>query len=147
MILRKSLGEKKPSLIALWHPTKNGDKTIFDINYGSRKKVWWKCKLEHSWYCRVQDRTQKKSQCPKCSNKSSQSEIRIFSEFLHLFPNSIHRHRIGKTEYDIYIPSFKIGIEFDGRYFHNVNAFSIEAVYSKKKDVAVTSDDNDDFPF
>ena len=127
-----------PEISKEWDYEKNGDLKPNQVTSKTMKKVWWKCKLEHSWYCRVQDRTQKKSQCPKCSNKSSQSEIRIFSEFLHLFPNSIHRHRIGETEYDIYIPSFKIGIEFDGRYFHKKREVTDKKKYKFSKRMGIT---------
>ena len=55
-----------------------------------------------------------------------------------MFPNSIHRHRIGKTEYDIYIPSFKIGIEFDGRYFHKEREVTDKKKYKFSERMGIT---------
>ncbi|QDP49456.1 MAG: hypothetical protein Unbinned2716contig1000_37 [Prokaryotic dsDNA virus sp.] len=70
--------------------------------------------------------------------------IICFDAFQEELRNSMDKLEVG----EVVTVKFNLSSrEYDGRYFHNVNAFSIEAVYSKKKDVAVTSDDKDDFPF
>lgn len=35
------LAYKCPKLITEWHPTRNGDKTPYNISYGSGYKAWW----------------------------------------------------------------------------------------------------------
>ena len=50
-----------PEISKEWDYKNNGDLKPNQFTSKSIKKVWWKCKLEHSWYCRGQDRTQKKS--------------------------------------------------------------------------------------
>ncbi len=63
------LGRKFPHLIKEWHPKKNGDLTPFDIQYGSAKKVWWKCQAQgHEWQARVSGRSAG-SHCPQCPRR------------------------------------------------------------------------------
>jgi hypothetical protein len=38
-----------PKVSKEWHPTKNKPLTPKDITWGSREKVWWKCKKGHIW--------------------------------------------------------------------------------------------------
>lgn len=37
-----------PELIEEWHPTKN-TLTLYDVTWGSSKKLWWICKFGHEW--------------------------------------------------------------------------------------------------
>lgn len=60
------------TLVADWHPTKNGDITPADISRSYRKKVWWKhsdaeCKVAggYEWEATVTSRSQGSS-CPAC---------------------------------------------------------------------------------
>ena len=56
--------------------------------------------------------------CPKCSNQSSEPEIRIFTELKWFFEKVNNRQKIGGTEVDIFIPSINVAIEYDGNYWH-----------------------------
>lgn len=38
-----SIEKTHPHLVKEWHPTKNNAKKPGDYNYGSNKKIWWKC--------------------------------------------------------------------------------------------------------
>jgi len=60
-----------PELSKEWHPTKNGKLQPSDVTCGSKKIVWWRCKLkkEHEWEASVGDRKGKKSGCPYCCNR------------------------------------------------------------------------------
>lgn len=107
-----------PAISKEWDYEKNKGLTPDQVHPYSMKRVYFRCELNHSYRTIIQSRTQKGSGCPRCSNKTSKPEMRIFSEILHLFPDSIHRHQIKKLEMDIFIPSLNIGIEFDGHYFH-----------------------------
>jgi hypothetical protein len=59
----------------------------------------------------------------KIIHGSSVEEIKFFYYFQKIFPNAIHRYKfknkINKNfEIDIYIPDLKIGIEYDGFFYH-----------------------------
>jgi len=58
-----------PAICKEWHYDKNGLLTPSDVSYGSHKKVWWTCKLGHSWLASICDRTISKSGCPFCSGR------------------------------------------------------------------------------
>ena len=107
-----------PEISSEWDYEKNGSLTPSMVHPKSMKRVYFKCKLNHSYKTRIQDRTQKQSDCPKCSNKTSRPEFRVFSEIKFIFPESLHRSKIKKTEVDILVPSIRVGIEYDGYYYH-----------------------------
>ena len=108
-----------PSLAREWHPTKNKNLTPQDVVAGSNKKVWWQCERGHEWETSVSHRTNGR-RCPKCfgESKTSFPEQAIFFYFLQVTA-AYNRYMIdSKTEIDIYLPEYKVGIEYDGAYFH-----------------------------
>jgi very-short-patch-repair endonuclease len=115
---KNSLKIHYPHLLKEWDYNKNKKIEPTNISYGSSKKVWWKCKNNHSYEAVVNSRTTKKSGCPVCTFQSSKPELRIFSEMKFLFKDTISRYKIENYEIDIFVPSKKIGIEYDGSYFH-----------------------------
>lgn len=76
-----SLLTKFPELAKEWHPQKNNDLTPEQIAPGSSKKIWWRCinNPQHEWICVVNDRTSKKSKCPFCTNKKTNSSNSLCS--------------------------------------------------------------------
>lgn len=64
-------------------------------------------------------------QCPQCAKTFSASEKEVLKFLQEFYPNKIDENRKfnnknGKRfELDIYIPALKIGIEFDGLYWHS----------------------------
>lgn len=70
VIAKKQLLKDVPELLAEWDFEKNSvlQLNINELFCGSSKKVWWKCKLGHSWEACIADRA-KGSGCPYCSNK------------------------------------------------------------------------------
>ena len=60
-----------PSLIKEWDYKKNGLLLPEMVTYGSKKKVWWKCKkCGYSWEAEIQNRTKAKpTGCPYCANR------------------------------------------------------------------------------
>ena len=38
-----------PKLAEEWHPTKNSPLTPNQVTAGSKKEVWWQCKIGHEW--------------------------------------------------------------------------------------------------
>ncbi|MBQ3015691.1 MAG: hypothetical protein IJD79_02815 [Clostridia bacterium] len=108
-----------PSIAKEWHPTKNENLTPQDVVVGSNKKVWWQCERGHEWQTSVAHRSNGR-RCPKCfgESKTSFPEQAIFFYFRRV-TTAYNRYLIdSKTEIDIYLPDYKIGIEYDGAYFH-----------------------------
>jgi hypothetical protein len=63
------LQSKNPALAAQWHPNNNGSLTPSDVTPNSSKKVWWICRLEHSWQSRIFSRNRLGCGCPFCSGR------------------------------------------------------------------------------
>jgi hypothetical protein len=110
-----------PNIAAEWHPTKNGNLTPDKISYGSEKKVWWKCSwCKQEWECAVNKRTTRGCGCPNCSKSSTSfPEQAIFYYIKKYFSDSKNRDLSNGFELDIFIPSKKVGIEYDGVRWHN----------------------------
>ena len=107
-----------PKISNEFHPTKNHDLKPHRLLPNATRKVWWKCKNGHEWATTVFHRTFRGQNCPSCSNQSSLPEIRIFTEIKSIFPDASNREKINQTEIDIFIPSLRCAIEYDGAYFH-----------------------------
>ena len=106
-----------------WHPTKNGDLRPSQVTYGSDKKVYWRCSFDpsHTWDAVINSRTTatQMNGCRICgARQKSAPELRILAELNHIFDNILYRERIDGKELDLYIPTLKIGIEYDGAYYH-----------------------------
>lgn len=72
-----SLEFNSPYLASQWHPIKNGNITPRDVSFGSRKKVWWKCKEGHEWESTINARD-KKGVCPYCSHDYPSQDYNLF---------------------------------------------------------------------
>ena len=113
------LATVNPTLAQEWHPTKNGLLTPQDITFGSNKKVWWQCPKGHQWLTAVSHRSNGR-RCPVCfgESKTSFPEQAIFFYFRQT-TNAYNRYIVApRTEIDIFLPEHKIGIEYDGAFFH-----------------------------
>jgi protein-arginine kinase activator protein McsA len=104
-----------------WDFEKNGNITPKDITVYSPKKVWWKCARGHSWKTAVVERSWSGTGCPHCvkSRRTSLPEQTLFYYIKQAFPDAVNgdREEIA-LELDIYIPSLKVAIEYDGRLWH-----------------------------
>ena len=124
------LATTHPEIAAEWHPTLNGTLKPTDVSSSVRRKVWWQCSKGHEWEAVVYSR--KQSGCPYCSGemKTSFPEQAIFFYFQRI-TTAYNRYQINsRTEIDIYLPDFKVGIEYDGAYFHKGN---LSEVREKRK--------------
>ncbi len=65
--MRKSLPMENPSLVSEWDREKNDALRPEDFTGGSNKKVWWRCKLGHSWLAQINKRFTFGRGCPYCS--------------------------------------------------------------------------------
>ena len=88
----------------------------------SHKKVYWKCKLGHTWKAVIKDRVTRGDGCPECSKRRRTSfpEQAIYFYIKKIFPDAINgdRHLLGGLELDIFIPSINTAIEYDGQAYH-----------------------------
>lgn len=65
----KSLAERRPGLVAEWHPTLNGGLQCHQIAAGSSKKAWWICACGHEWVAEINSRTAGRG-CPACAKSA-----------------------------------------------------------------------------
>ncbi len=114
-----SLADKFPKIAAELHPTLNGDLVAEKLAPVSHKRVWFICSKGHEYQTPVSSRTSGGTCCPTCNgNSTSKPELRIYSELKWLFPDAKHRYKVKRTEFDVFIPSIRLAIEYDGAYWH-----------------------------
>ena len=118
------LATKFPQLAAEWHPTKNGDLRPTDVSFGQAKKVWWLCPEGHEYPATINHRTSGSgTNCPKCNSgrQTSFAEQAVYFYVNKVYPDAINRYSdifSNGMELDIYIPSIKLAIEYDGVAWH-----------------------------
>jgi len=103
-----------------WHPTKNEDLLPSGVTAGTHKKVWWRCKKGHEWHASIAKRN-KGNGCPVCSqgNQTSFPEQAFYYYLRSVFSDTLSRYKYSnKWEIDVFVPSLKFGIEYDGLYYH-----------------------------
>lgn len=120
-----SLFKINPKLASEWDYDRNNDLTPRDVTIHSNKKVWWKCLKGHaSWRTSVNSRTNGNN-CPLCSKELQTSfpEQAIHYYLNKLIPEVIntyiYENNMNKYEIDVFIPDYKIGIEYDGVRYHS----------------------------
>lgn len=122
-----SLLEDNPELCKEWNYEKNNNLKPEHFLPGSGQLVWWKCsRCGHEWKTTISNRNSKsnKTNCPKCSlvYQSSIAEKFVYFYIRKLFPDAqenVKLQFLSNRELDIYIPSIKVGIEYDGGSWHN----------------------------
>ncbi len=123
------LATTHPDIAKEWHPTENGDLTPQKVTHGCGKKVWWLCPEGHSYQATVLHRTQENgTNCPICNSgrQTSFAEQAVYYYVKKLYPDAINRYTsdfLGKFELDIYIPSIRCAIEYDGEAWHKKDKF------------------------
>ena len=121
-----------PEKAKMWHPTKNKNKKPDEFLPMSNQKAHWQCEFGHEFAAEISSLGRSTGNgCRMCSHQTSTPEIRILTECEYIFSEVLSRFRINNNEIDIYIPELKIGIEFDGSYWHK----SKEKKDKKKNDL------------
>ena len=115
-----------PEIAKEWDVEKNNGILPIEISPFSYNSYWWICPKGHSYKKKVIQRTKfhKPIDCPKCIKARSTSfpEQAIYYYVKKCFPDAVNRYKEpfeNGMELDIYIPSYKLGIEYDGLAFHN----------------------------
>ena len=113
-----------PELLSEWDYEKNSI-SPYDILPGANKTVHWKCAMGHTWSTKLHQRTRLFTGCKKCDrqNHTSFAEQSIYYYLKQFFSDTENGNvdAIG-MELDIYIPSLKVAIEYDGVRWHNSSA-------------------------
>lgn len=115
------LATTNPDLLDSWDYNKNGDLLPSMVMKGQHIKVWWKGECGHSWQASIYHRVSGRG-CPICRSeyKTSFQEQAIFFYIKKHFKDAENGNTtvLNGKELDIYIPSQRIGIEFDGEKWH-----------------------------
>lgn len=116
------LATLRPELKMEWDNEKNV-RSPEEYSCGSRAVVWWKCKKGHRWKAAISDRNRGNS-CPKCAEERRVSfpEKAVLYYVEKVFTDVKANYKpewLGLQELDIYIPEYKIAIEYDGIYGHS----------------------------
>ncbi len=108
-----------PTLAKEWNYEKNNELTPVNVTPNSNKKVWWKCQKGHEWQSTINNRN-RGNECPVCNSerKTSFPEYALVFYFKKYGLEVVHSYREQGYELDIYIPSQKTAIEYDGYFWH-----------------------------
>ena len=95
--------------------------TLAEYSRGSEKKVWWKCEKGHEWESNIRNRLKLAQNCPQCSTNVSKAEKELADHLTTLFPDlqTSVRNIIDRFELDMYIPSKKVAVEYNGVHWHS----------------------------
>ena len=128
-----NLSKTFPLSTKMWHPTLNNELTPNDFTAGSHKKVWWLGNCGHEWFRAIATQTQSEI-CPICIRFVSQPE-KIIAEFLenkNIVLEKQNRSLLTHQELDIFLPEYKIAIEYNGSYWHSEEKGKSETYHYNK---------------
>lgn len=112
-----------PEIALEWHPSLNDDLLPTNVIATSNKKIWWKGNCGHEWQQKISNRTKRNQGCPICGKRMQTSfpEQALYYYIKKVLPDAINTYEElfdNQMELDIYIPSLRIGIEYDGANWH-----------------------------
>ena len=130
----------RPQLIKEWDFEKN--KGLVDGNGAdistpdkvspvSGNSVWWRCDKGHEWKTKISNRA-KGNGCPFCSNAGTSLPEQSVAFYLEQVCTVEQRVKIANKEIDIYLPDYKIGVEYDGMFYHKAKRIHKEIEKDKK---------------
>ncbi|MBR2808896.1 MAG: zinc-ribbon domain-containing protein [Erysipelotrichaceae bacterium] len=121
------LKSQRPDLMSEWDfETNTIDPSMVTVK--SNKLANWICPKEHRYTKHIYNRV-KGEECPDCAKARGTSfpEQCFFYYIKKFCPDAVNRYKDifnNKMELDIYIPSIKTGIEYDGVFWHRKDAQS-----------------------
>ncbi len=123
---KSNLAIVRPDLLVEWDYNKNTGFGPEQYTCASGIKVWWKCSIcGNEWKAAISNRASNNSNCPRCMKhqKTSFPEQALYYYIKREYPDAVNGFREiftdGVTELDIYIPTLKVGIEYDGKAWHD----------------------------
>lgn len=98
-------------------------RSFSSLTYNSSYKAIWECNKGHAWKACVYQRVNGKTRCPECASNYNGKETELYQFIRSILPDNIDIFRCDRKvldgkEIDILIPEYKIGIEFNGLYWH-----------------------------
>ena len=121
-----------PWLLAEWDYEENAALGLYPDKVASQNnsKAHWKCKYGHKWEAKISNRYHGRG-CPECKKrlKTSFPEQAIFFYVRKKFPDAINSYKDifeNGMELDVYVPSQKVGIEYDGIAWHGDSSLEKE---------------------
>lgn len=114
---KNDLQTTNPKLCVEWNQQKNKGLMPTDVLPYSNRRVWWTCQKGHEWQASISDRSQGKG-CPVCNSERHTSfpEFAIIYYFKKMNTEALHSYKGHGYELDVYIPTLKTAIEYDGYY-------------------------------
>ncbi|WP_413641601.1 zinc-ribbon domain-containing protein [Mycobacterium sp. RTGN5] len=70
----RSVADMFPQLLRIFHPTKNGDTSLWELNYGTTVELWWFCPDCHNEWS---TRTPRSTGCRRCAAKRRVEQINM----------------------------------------------------------------------
>lgn len=100
------------------------------MTYGRATKVWWVCPEGHEYQATILHRSSG-TNCPICNSgrQTSFAEQAVYYYVKKVFPDAVSRYKeifSNSMELDIYIPSIKLAIEYDGKAWHKAEKLDRE---------------------
>ena len=139
---KNDLASQFPQIAAEWDWTKN-TKSPDEYTAKCRKPAYWICPVCGYGYQKlIQSRTVQNQGCQKCARRLQTSfpEQAVFFYVKRSFPDAESGCKTAldsKHELDIYIPSKKIGIEYDGARWHKSSLVNDEKKYEACKQAGI----------
>lgn len=122
------LKDMRPDIAAEWDTEKNMTLlglSLDDISISSNLNVWWTCPLKHSYQATVNHRTGRGDGCSICAITTHVSfpEKAVYYYVSHAVVDAEENARppikgLGNLEFDIWIPSMGVAVEYDGHFWH-----------------------------
>ena len=123
-----------PSLMKEWDFEKNDSLGIFPDKLESQSNTYayWVCKYGHRWKAKINNRYNGRG-CPECKKRLQTSfpEQAVFFYVRQNYPDAINSYKDCFTngmELDVFIPSLSVGIEYDGKAWHNEDKLNNERI-------------------
>ena len=131
--LTNNLAVVAPDLAAEWNYVKNGNLKPEDISPNYNSKVWWICKRGHEWQAKPNNRMNGRG-CRVCSAEM-RSSFPEQAVLFYLGKNAAvsSRGQIEGWEIDVYLPEFKIGVEYDGIAWHTGKELEVREARKSKE--------------
>ena len=120
-----TIRNKSKNLLNEWDYEKNGELTPDDVTPGSNQLIWWRCKICGYSYQASPYNRKNGVGCPHCNatlhtSFSEKALLYYISEITDAI-GGFHPPFMPKSELDIFIPSIKCAVEYDGRRWHKRN--------------------------
>ena len=110
-----------PDLKESWDWKRNEHLTGYEVTRSSGARAWWVCDKGHSWYGYIFNRI--RHGCPTCNantySSNAEKDVQDFVESLGVYIERNYRGIKGVSEVDVFVPSKKLAIEYNGLYFHS----------------------------